>query len=149
MDDRDISCEVNRYVEWLAAKFEIEHGIDPHDHPAAMSRLHEVARVAHAERGKQEIAIASLVDGHGLEEWLTASQLDAIFDGTSPIPDVEPSRLRRRTELGERNDWNWPLVRVVLIAGFIFSALFAALVVHWIEEAHAEKHEHPTDDYRH
>lgn len=148
MDDRrDISREVNRYVEWLAATFEIEHGIDVHADGVAMARLGEIARIAHAQRGRQEIHIDALAQGKTLTESLTAEQLDAIFDGTTSTPDVEPSRLRRRGEEDEGGGWNMRLVAVAIIAGLVFSTLIAALVIHWIGERHEEGH--PRQDEKH
>jgi hypothetical protein len=138
---RDVSPEVNRYIEWMAATFEIEHGVDVRGNADAMMRLAEIARIAHAQRGRQQLHVDSLAGGMSLTATLGAEQLDAIFDGTTPAPDVEPSRLRRREERDEGRGWNMQIVAVVIISGLVFSTLIAAVVIHWVNEQHEERNE--------
>src|SRR5215471_10425751 len=105
----DRSRQVHRYVEWMAATFEIEHGIDVHENDGAMRRLQAIARLAREDGGPQELHIDALAEGKSLVATLTGDQLDDIFDGTAPKPDVEPSRLRRREESEEDGGWNMRL----------------------------------------
>jgi hypothetical protein len=146
MSDR--SREVHRYVEWMAATFEIEHGIDVHENETAMNRLKEIARAAREDGGPQELHVDALAEGQSLVVTLTGDELDDIFDGTTSKPDVEPSRQRRRAERESAGGWDMRLVRVAIATVLVCCAIIA-VVAHECGETHHDHDEPAKEHERH
>jgi hypothetical protein len=140
--------EAHRYVEWMAATFEIEHGIDVHGNDGAMQRLKEIARLAREDGGPQELHVDALVEGKSLVVTLTGDELDDIFDGTTPKPDVEPSRQRRRAESKSEGGWDMRLVRVAIVTVLVCCAIIA-FAAHQCGEEHHDHDVAPKEHERH